>query len=82
MHSLLFTTTTCPKCPAFKAFVAEHVKLPVEVLNETIPHFLDKIGEYGVTNAPTLIVFDDGGKEIFRTSEVYEAEEFLKKHAS
>jgi len=81
MHSLLFTTTTCPKCPAFKAFVAERVHFPVEILNETMPQFSDKIGEYGVTNAPTLIVFDDEGKEIFRGSEVYEVEDFLKKHS-
>ncbi len=80
MTSLLFTTTTCPKCPAFKTFVAERISFPVEILNETMPNFSDKIAEYGVTNAPTLIVFDDGGKEIFRGSELYEVEEFLKKH--
>lgn len=79
MNAILFTTTSCPKCPAFKAFVAEHVKFPVEILNETMPNFTDKIGEYGVTNAPTLIVFDDEGSEVFRGSEVYEVEDFLKK---
>ncbi len=77
MNYLLFTTTRCPKCPEFKEFVAENVKFEGTILDETQPDFHDKIGEYNVANAPTIIVFEDG-KEIFRGSEVYELEGFLK----
>ncbi len=77
MNYLLFTTTRCPKCPEFKEFVADNVSFDGVILDETLPDFHDKIGEYNVANAPTIIIFEDG-KEIFRGSEVYELEGFLK----
>jgi len=77
MNSLLFTTTRCPKCPEFKAFVAEKVPFDGVILDETQPGFHEKIEECGVANAPTIIIFEDE-KEIFRCSEVYELEDYLK----
>ena len=77
MHFLLFTTTTCPKCPAFKEFVAENIDFDGEILDETNPGFSEKIAESGVTVAPAILIFEDG-KEIFRTGEVSELQDFLK----
>ena len=77
MNYLLFTTTRCPKCPEFKKFVADHVTFEGTVLNETMPEFGDRIAEYEVSNAPTIIIFDEG-REVFRGSETYELEAFLK----
>ena len=80
MTYLLFTTTSCPKCPAMKEFVRENFAgFSGEILDETKPDFMTKVQEYGVTVAPVLIVFDDDGNEIFRGSEIYEAEDFLNQ---
>jgi hypothetical protein len=79
MKALLFTTTTCAKCPAFKAFVSERVHLPVEVLNEKDARFGELAIHYGVTAAPTLVVIDEQEKEIFQASEQYEVQEAIDK---
>jgi hypothetical protein len=81
MNYLLFTTTRCPKCPEFKEFVADNVTFDGTILDETLPEFHDKIAEYGVANAPTIIVFD-GETEVFRGSEVYELEGFLNSSSN
>jgi len=77
MNYILLTTTSCPKCPAMKEFVRENLaKFSGEIWDETKPNFLDKARELGITSVPVLIFFDNG-KEIFRGSEPYEAEDFL-----
>ena len=78
MHYLLFTTTSCPKCPEVKAYVLENINFDGVILDETNPEFPDKASEYGVTMAPTMIIFNDQEEEVFRGSEVYEMEDFLK----
>ena len=77
MTYLLFTTTTCPKCPAFKEFVAENIDFNGEILDETSPDFSSHIAESGVTVAPVILIFEDD-KEIFRTGEILELQNFLK----
>ncbi|MFH1375571.1 MAG: thioredoxin family protein [Patescibacteria group bacterium] len=77
MKYLLFTTTTCPNCPALKEFVAENISFGGEVLDDSSPNFGERIREAGVQNAPTLIVFDDEGAEVFRGGEVSEVADFL-----
>jgi len=78
MNAILFTTTRCPKCPAFKKFVAENISFPVDILDETMAEFPEEIAKYGVTNAPTIILFGEDGEEVFRGSETYEISDFLK----
>jgi hypothetical protein len=77
MHYLLFTTTTCPKCPAMKDFVANEIKFSGEQINNESSNFMAKAQEFGVDSAPTLIIFDDENKEVFRGNEVGEVKEFL-----
>ncbi|MBT3348776.1 hypothetical protein HN954_01605 [bacterium] len=79
MNALLFTTTRCPKCPAFKKFVEETLQeFDGEMLDETMPHFMDEAAKFGVTAAPLLIIFENGN-EVFRGSEISEIQDFLKK---
>ncbi len=88
MNYLLFTTTSCPKCPKMKEFVRENLQPALklrstgavsgEILDETKPNFMEQVQKYGVTVAPVLLIFKDG-EEIFRGSEIYEVEDFLKK---
>lgn len=77
MRYLLFTTTTCPKCPVVKNFVATEISFPGETLDNTSPNFGEKIQKFGVQNAPTFLIFDDADQEIFRGSEVSEIQDFL-----
>ena len=79
MRYLLFTTTTCPKCPAMKNFVAENLQnLEGETLDNTSPDFGERIAEAKVQTAPTII-FYEGDSEVFRASEVGELVEWLEK---
>jgi hypothetical protein len=77
MRYLLFTTTTCPKCPAMKEFVANEIKFSGELLDNESSNFMERAQEYDVDSAPTLIIFDDVDKEVFRGNEVGEVKEFL-----
>lgn len=77
MNGILLTTTSCPKCPAMKAWVADNITFDVRIVDETAPDFGDLLAKYNVTAAPTLIIEQDG-KEIFRGNEDYEIEDFLK----
>ncbi len=79
MRYLLFTTTTCPKCPAMKEFVSENISFEGELIDNNAPGFMKKAGELRVDSAPTIIIFDDSGAEVFRGSEPQEAKEFLEK---
>lgn len=77
MRYLLFTTTSCPKCPAVKNFVAAEIKFAGEILDNTALDFGEKVQKFGVQNAPTFLIFDDADQEIFRGSEVAEIQDFL-----
>lgn len=80
MYYLLFTTTTCLKCPSFKKIVFENVKFEGNILNEQSPDFMEFAGRFNVASAPTFIIFEDESleKELFRTSEEYELIDYLK----
>lgn len=77
MNYLLFTTTQCPKCPAFKDYVAENVVFEGEILNEQSPGFMDKARELNITKAPTMFVFENN-QEVLRAEEIPQLEEFLQ----
>jgi len=77
MNGILLTTTSCPKCPAMKAWVADNINFDVLIVDENHPEFTDLLGKYSVTTAPTLIL-EENGTEVFRGSEDYEVDEFLK----
>ncbi len=80
MYYILFTTTSCIKCPSFKNFVFENVKFEGKILNEQSPDFTEMFTKFGVTMAPTFIVFEDESlsKELFRCNEEYELADYLK----
>ena len=76
MKYLLFTTQTCPKCPAVKDYVTSNVTIEGEFIDNTHPEFMALAGSHGVTQAPTFIVLD-GDNEVFRGNEVPEIESFF-----
>jgi len=81
MYYLLFTTTTCIKCPSFKKIVLEKVGFGGKIIDENSENFMNLASKYSIMSAPTFIVFENENleKEIFRCSEDYELEEFLKR---
>lgn len=81
MYYILFTTTTCIKCPSFKKLILENINFNGKIIDENSESFMDLASKYSVMGAPTFIVFEneDLNKEIFRCSEEYELEEFIKR---
>ncbi len=77
MHYLLFTTTRCPKCPDFKNFVAEKISFKGECLNEQHSDFQRLAAKFGVTMAPSILIFSDQNERLLCTSETHELETFL-----
>ncbi len=82
MYYILFTTSTCVKCPSFKKVVFENVKFEGNILNEQSVDFSEFAGRFNVASAPTIIIFENENleKEIFRCSEEYELIDYLKNN--
>ena len=78
MRYILFTTTSCPKCPAMKEAVAEQMTCPGEVLNEKSPGFGELAMRYEVQGAPTLVVLDDAGDKVAEATDPSELMGMLK----
>jgi len=83
MHYLLFTTSTCQKCPSFKKALAESLTIPGRIINEQDGDFSRLANEFTVSSVPTLIVFEDekGQYALLRTSEIAELKHFASAHA-
>ena len=85
MYYILLTTTTCHKCPEFKKYVNKHVTFNGVILDERSDLFAKIADKFNVMNAPTIIIFENNGddicnlKELFRTSEISELQEFIEK---
>jgi ribonucleoside-triphosphate reductase (formate) len=60
MTNLLFTTPTCPNCPAAKVFL-DVSGLDFELVDASKPEGLNLARKYGVGSVPTLVVVDDKG---------------------
>jgi thioredoxin-related protein len=78
MNYLLFTTTRCPKCPEFKKFVQEKIAINGLILDEYSETFSEEISKCKVSNAPTIILFDESQNELYRTSDISSLEDFLR----
>ena len=78
MNYILLTTTRCPKCPAFKAFVADNVPFEGQIYDETCPEFMDLVQKWNATAAPVMIILD-GDTEVFRTSDMAALADFLER---
>jgi len=79
MKYILFTTSTCPKCPAMKEYIAKKMTIPGETIDETKEEFHNQAKELGIMNVPTIVIFDNTNKEVFRSNDESEIESFLNK---
>jgi ribonucleoside-triphosphate reductase len=60
MKLFLFTTPTCPNCPAVKD-ILEVRQIEYELVDASTPKGLELARKFGVGRVPTLIETDDNG---------------------
>lgn len=75
-HLLLFSTSTCPKCPAVKGWL-EGSGIEYENIDNRRVDFYELAERYGVQAVPTLISIDKDGKEMWRAKEQAEMVELI-----
>ena len=61
MKRLLFTTKTCPNCPAAKDFL-DLKGIDYESVDASVPEGLELAKKFGIGTVPTLITTDDNDK--------------------
>jgi hypothetical protein len=62
VRTILFTTTSCPKCPAAKEWVANHPDLNIETCVADVSASNMKLADtYNVMYVPTFVQIDDDG---------------------
>lgn len=76
---LLFTTNTCPKCPAVKSWMQDN-QVEYFGIDNTMLNFWDIADKYNVRSVPTLLAVDEQGKEIWRASELSEIQQKEIEH--
>lgn len=69
---MLFFTPMCPKCPKVKAFMEDNTALEKEWVDATTKDGLEKARHYKVSGVPTVIFFDEHGKEVSRATSIEE----------
>lgn len=65
---ILFTTLTCPKCPAVKNWL-DSMEINYEMIDNRHADFYQMAEKYNIHSVPTLIAFDRETAEIWRASE-------------
>lgn len=71
---LLFTTNTCPKCPAVKNWIGQS-GLEFFSIDNSMLNFWEMAEKYGVQSVPTVVAVNEGGQEIWRANELSEIKE-------
>jgi len=79
MRYLLFVTPGCPKCPAVKKWCEQHPECSGEIIEVRDTDSMQKAADNMVQSAPTIIFWNDDGKELFRTDSVTELEILLSE---
>ncbi len=74
---MVFFTPMCPKCPQIKEFM-EDKGLEKEWVDCATPKGLEKARELTISNVPTVIFFDEDGKEVSRAKDIDEIKRILE----
>ena len=78
MQYKLFTTPMCPKCPAMKEHMAGQSKISGEIINCHTPEGLAEARKLVISSVPTVVFFDDDGKESRRCGTKEEVDEVMR----
>lgn len=73
---MLFTTTSCPKCPSTKAWLAQN-EVCYELIDNNSDGFLEIAQKYNIQSVPTLLSLDHESNELWRASDLSEMTEKL-----
>ena len=71
---LLFTTSTCPKCPAVKNWISQ-AGVEFFGIDNTMLNFWEMAAKYNVQSVPTIVAIDESGKEVWRANELSEIQQ-------
>lgn len=77
----LFTTPTCPSCPAVKAHM-QSLPLPGELVDATTPDGAIDAGKHGIMTVPTVIFYDSVGSVIDLAQSIKQVNRVIEKHGS
>jgi thioredoxin-like negative regulator of GroEL len=72
---ILFTTSTCHKCPAFKEEL-EATGLTGIIMNDDADDFLAMAQSFGVRSVPTVVLLQDN-ETMLVTDDIYELNNLL-----
>lgn len=76
----VFTTAVCPKCPKVKDFIKTTGLKGTEV-NASTDEGLKMASQFAISSVPTVILFDESGKEAKRAHSVDELKRILEEQA-
>lgn len=71
---LLFTTNTCPKCPAVKNWINQ-AGVEFFGIDNSMLNFWEMAEKYNVQSVPTIVAIDESGKEVWRANELSEIQQ-------
>lgn len=77
---MLFTTPTCIACPPVKSFIAELESRGLvngERIDVGEEQGLERAIQYGISQSPTVILFDEQQQEIGRAHNVQEIKSII-----
>ena len=74
---MVFTTPTCPNCPAVKEYLSSQEKIKGDFVDASTSDGLDLARKHEVTAVPTVIFFQDD-KEINRAFSKEETQKIIE----
>ncbi|HLD75824.1 MAG TPA: hypothetical protein VI874_02305 [Candidatus Norongarragalinales archaeon] len=69
---LLFTTPTCPNCPALKTYLSGRTDLSGTLIDATTPEGRFLASKFEIFAVPTVVFLDENDAEVSRAKSVGE----------
>lgn len=79
MRYKLFTTPTCPSCPAVKEHMSKQ-ELDGEFIDASQPENREEVGKYSITHVPTVLFLDSEDKVVHVAQSIKQVDRVLNEH--
>ena len=76
MKLLLFTTNTCPKCPAVKNWLTSN-NIDYFAVDNSMLNFWELTKKYDIHSVPTLVALDSNGEVAWKVHEISQIQQQL-----
>jgi ribonucleoside-triphosphate reductase len=73
----LFTTPSCPNCPAVKEYM-KTIKIKGEEIDASSDKGRNEAINLGIMSVPTIVFFDENGNEVKRANSIRELNKIFK----